>query len=137
MGEYIHELGNMCSDRGIYGVTRCRNMLCEIFLLNSRVMGLFNFFGESEHKVFDYKPIYYNREEDERKRRFGSVDGTLDKEKAEGKYVPGSYIKGSMRDGGYQKTRSHMSKVHTVVGIISMILIFMVLYFIAKFYSML
>lgn len=100
-------------------------------------MGLFNFFGEPEHKVFDYKPIYYNKEEDERRRRFGAVDGTLDKEKEEGRYVPGSYIKGSMRDGGYQKTKSHMTKVQSIIGIISLILIFMVLFFIAKFYSML
>lgn len=103
-------------------------------------MGLFNFFGDNEHKVFDYKPIYYNKEEDERKRRFGAVDGSLSKPAAEGEgkqYVPGSYIKGSLRDGNYQRTRSHNSKMHTIIGIITMILIFAVLYFIAKFYQML
>ena len=100
-------------------------------------MGFFNFFGDSEHKVFDYKPIYYNKEEDERKRRFGAVDGTLEKEKEKGSYVPGSYIKGSLRDGGYQRTKSHMTKVQTIIGIISLILVFIVLYFIAKFYGML
>lgn len=100
-------------------------------------MGLFNFFGESEHKVFDYKPIYYDKEKDERRRMFGNVDGTFDKEKADGTYVPGSYIKGSFRDGGYQKTKSHMTKVQTIIGIVSLILICAVLYFIAKFYSLL
>lgn len=100
-------------------------------------MGLFNFFGESEHKVFDYKPIYYNKEEEERRRMFGAVDGTLEKEKEKGTYVPGSYIKGSFRDGGYQRTKSHMSKVQTIIGIVSLILIFTVLYFIAKFYTLL
>ncbi|MCQ2169923.1 MAG: hypothetical protein MJY51_05810 [Bacteroidales bacterium] len=100
-------------------------------------MGLFNFFGESEHKVFDYKPIYYNKEEEERRRMFGAVDGTLEKEKEKGTYVPGSYIKGSFRDGGYQRTKSHMSKVQTIIGIVSLILIFAVLYFIAKFYTLL
>lgn len=100
-------------------------------------MGLFNFFGDSEHKVFDYKPIYYNREEDERKRKFGAVDGTMDKEKADGSYAPGSYIKGSFRDGGYQKTKSHMNKVQTIIGIVTMLLICAVLIFIAKFYSLL
>lgn len=100
-------------------------------------MGLFNFFGESEHKVFDYKPIYYNKEEEERRRIFGAVDGTLEKEKEKGTYVPGSYIKGSFRDGGYQRTKSHMSKVQTIIGIVSLILIFAVLYFIAKFYTLL
>ena len=30
-------------------------------------MGIFNFFGEQEHKVFDYKPIYFDKEKEERK----------------------------------------------------------------------
>ena len=38
---------------------------------------MFSFFGDSEHRVFNYKPIYYNPEEEERKRRFGRVDGSL------------------------------------------------------------
>ncbi|HAZ74013.1 MAG TPA: hypothetical protein DDX33_07425 [Rikenellaceae bacterium] len=100
-------------------------------------MGFFNLFGDSEHRVFNYKPIYYNPEEDERRRKFGSVDGTLEKEKKDGTYVPGSYIKGSLRDGHYQSTREHMKKTQVIIGIISMILIVAVLYFIAKFYSLL
>ena len=100
-------------------------------------MGLFNFFGESEHRVFNYKPIYYDPEKEERKRMFGAVDGTMDKEKEKGTYVPGSYIKGSLRDGAYRNTRGHMGKAQTIIGIISMLLIFAVLYFIAKFYQML
>lgn len=100
-------------------------------------MGLFNFFGDSEHRVFNYRPVYYNQEEDERRRKFGAVDGTLGKEKQEGTYVPGSYIKGSLRDGHYQRTRSHLKKTQTVIGIITMLLICAVLFFIAKFYSLL
>ena len=100
-------------------------------------MGFFNLFGDNEHRVFNYKPIYYNQEEDERRRKFGAVDGTLEKEKQEGTYVPGSYIKGSMRDGHYQSPRTHMQKAQVIIGIVSMILIFVVLYFIAKFYSLL
>lgn len=92
-------------------------------------MGVFNFFGDGEHRVFNYKPIYYNKEEEERKRKFGAVDGSA--------YVPGSYIQGSLRDGGYQKTKSHMSKVQTIIGIVTLLLICAVLYFIAKFYSIL
>ena len=42
-----------------------------------------------------------------------------------------------IRDGGYQKTKSHMTKVQTIIGIVSLVLIFAVLYFIAKFYSLL
>ena len=36
-------------------------------------MGLFNFFGEGEHRVFNYKPIYYDPAEEERKRKFGAI----------------------------------------------------------------
>ncbi len=100
-------------------------------------MGLFNFFGDNEHRVFNYRPVYYNQEEDERRRKFGAVDGTLGKEKEDGTYVPGSYIKGSLRDGHYQRTRSHMKRTQTIIGIITMLLICAVLYFIAKFYSLL
>lgn len=100
-------------------------------------MGLFNFFGESEHRVFNYKPIYYDPAKEELKRKFGSVDGSVDKEKKAGTYVPGSYIKGSMRDGAYQRTRSHTSKVQTIIGIITMILIFVVLILVARFYTLL
>ena len=100
-------------------------------------MGLFNFFGENEHRVFNYKPIYYDPEEEKRRQMFGAVDGTLEREKDKGTYVPGSYIKGSLRDGNYSRTRSHMGKLQTIIGIITLLLIVAVLYFIAKFYSML
>lgn len=99
-------------------------------------MGLFNFFGDNEHKVFNYKPIYYDPKEEERRRRFGAVDGSLKKQNEE-KYVPGSYLKGAFRDGNYQKERGHMKKAQVIIGIITMILVFAVLYMIAKFYSLL
>ena len=100
-------------------------------------MALFNFFGDGEHRVFNYKPIYYDPEEEKRKQMFGSVDGSIDKEKKEGTYVPGSYIKGALRDGAYSRTRTHMGKTRGIIGIITLLLIVAVLYFIAKFYSML
>ena len=98
-------------------------------------MGLFNFIGENEHRVFNYKPIYFDPEEEERKRRFGAVDGSLEREKKEGTYVPGSYIKGSFREGS--RTRTPMKRVQTIIGIISLLLICVVLWYIAKFYSLL
>lgn len=100
-------------------------------------MALFNFFGENEHNVFDYKPIYYDKDEEERRRMFGAVDGSADKKAAEGTYAPGSYIKGSLRGGNYQKSRSHLRRTQSIIGIISLVLIFVVLYFIAKFYTLL
>ena len=98
-------------------------------------MGLFNFFGENEHRVFNYRPIYYDPAEEERKRRFGAVDGTMEKEKKEGTYVPGSYIRGSFREGS--RTRTPMKRVQTIIGIISLLLIVGMLMYIAKFYSLL
>ena len=98
-------------------------------------MGFFNFFGDNEHRVFNYKPIYYNPEEEERKRRFGAVDGSMDKAREEGSYVPGSYIKGAFREGS--RTRTPLRRAQTIIGIVSLLLIFAVLWYIAKFYSLL
>lgn len=110
--------------------------------LNLLSMGMFSFFGDSEHRVFNYKPIYYNPEEEERKRRFGRVDGSLGntasdesgKQSAKDTYVPGSYIKGAFKDGNYRSSRGHASKAQTIIGIVTMLLVFAVLYMIARFY---
>ncbi len=50
---------------------------------------------------------------------------------------PGSHIVGSFRPGNYQKETSHNTMVTTVIGIISLILIFVVLIYIARFYAFL
>jgi len=100
-------------------------------------MGIFNWFGEQEHNTFDYKPIYYDKEKDERRRKFGNVDGTIDEAKKEGTYVPGSYIKGSLRDGKYQKSVRAGSKAQNIIGVIGLLLVFGVLFYIIKFYSLL
>ncbi len=110
--------------------------LC-IFAYNKRIMGIFNMFGEQEHRVFNYKPIYYDKEKDELKRKFGKVDGTLEKEKEEGTYVPGSYIKGSMRDGRYKSAKSASNRAQNIIGIVGLLLVVAILYYIAKFYSLL
>ena len=98
-------------------------------------MGMFSFFGDQEHKVFDYKPIYYDKKKEEIKQKFASVDGSASGKKDS--YVPGSYIKGSMRDGNYQKTRQNGSKAQNIIGLVGLLLVFVVLIFIAKFYSLL
>lgn len=102
-------------------------------------MGFFNFFGDDEHRVFNYKPMYYDKDKEEQMRRFRAVDGSLDRkdEKGEKEYVPGSYIQGAFRGGAYQHTRNRMKGVQTIIGIITLLLIMAVLFFIAKFYSML
>jgi len=87
----------------------------------------FSFFGTNEHRVFNYKPRYYDVEEEERRKKFGKVDGSFEKEK----YVPGSYIKGSFRDGNYQVQRGQ-TKAQKIIGLIALVLMFVVIIFIAK-----
>ena len=99
-------------------------------------MGLFNFFGEQEHKVFDYKPIYYDKEKEELKQKFGKVDGSLESGDKKD-YVPGSFVKGAFRDGNYRRTRSTSNRVSNIIGIVALLLVFAVLFHIAKFYSLL
>ena len=49
-------------------------------------MALFNFFSEQEHRGFHYTPRYYDPEKEERKRLFGQVDGSVDRDKEKGEY---------------------------------------------------
>ena len=100
-------------------------------------MGLFNWFGEQEHNTFDYKPIYYDKEKEELRQKFGRVDGSMEEEKEKGTYVPGSYIKGSLRDGNYQKSVRAGSRGQSFIGIIGLLLVVGVLFYIIKFYSLL
>ena len=97
----------------------------------------FGFFGEQEHRVFNYKPRYYDPEKEARKAMFGDVDGTADKERKEGKYVPGSSIRGAFRDGNYKRTRGSGNRMQAIIGIITLLLIVAVLVYITKFYSLL
>ncbi|MBP3202190.1 MAG: hypothetical protein J6M31_01090 [Bacteroidales bacterium] len=100
---------------------------------------LFNFglFGNQEHRVFNYKPRYYDPEEEKRKAMFGDVDGTNEKAREEGNYVPGSSLRGAFRNGNYQKTRSSMTTVHTVITLVTLLLIVAVLIYMAKFFELL
>jgi hypothetical protein len=100
-------------------------------------MGIFNWFGEQEHNTFDYKPIYYDKEKDELRQKFGRVDGTVDKEVKKEGYAPGSYIKGSLRNGNYQRTQRAGSKAQGIIGVIGLVLVIMVLFGIIKFYTLL
>lgn len=97
----------------------------------------FGFFGNPEHRVFNYKPRYYDPEEEQRKRMFGDVDGTNKEAKEKGAYVPGSSIRGAWRDGNYQKTRSAQSRTQVIISIVTLLLIALVLVYVVKFYSLL
>ena len=92
----------------------------------------FSFFGAQEHRVFNYKPRYYDPEKEALKQKFGHVDGSLDKEK----YVPGTYIQGSFRNGNYQRTKQP-AKSMAIVGMIGLVLFFIALVLFAKYFTML
>ena len=53
----------------------------------------FGFFGNQPHRVFNYKPRYYDPEEEKRRQMFGDVDGTNEKARENGEYVPGSSLR--------------------------------------------
>ncbi|MCQ2134885.1 MAG: hypothetical protein MJY88_07955 [Bacteroidales bacterium] len=99
-------------------------------------MASFGWFGEQEHKVFNYKPIYFDQEEEERRRRFGRVDGTMNKKDADGNDAPGSSIQGAFRNGNYAKRRGG-TKAQSIIGLIGLILACIVLFQMAKFYTLL
>lgn len=94
----------------------------------------FGFFGSNEHRVFNYKPRYYDPEKEALKEKFGAVDGS--KEKKDGNYVPGSYLKGSFREGNYQKTRQ-VGRMQKIIGMVTLVLIFVVLILISRLYGLL
>ena len=104
-------------------------------------MAIFNFgfFGNQEHRVFNYKPRYYDPEEEERKAMFGDVDGTNEKARKEGTYVPGTSIRGAFRNGNYKRTRTdrRMNRIQTIIGLVTLLLIALVLIYITKIYSLL
>ena len=98
-----------------------------------------NFFGNTEHRVFNYKPRYYDEEAEERRRLFGKVDEGAGRRNADGsdkEYKPGNYIQGSFRDGNYLRTKGS-PKLHAAIGLVSLILFFVILYYVARFYGLL
>lgn len=93
----------------------------------------FGFFGSQEYRVFKYRPRYYDEEKEALREKFGHVDGTKEKEP----YTPGSYVKDSFRNGNYQRTRQATGRAQKIIGALGLLLFFIVLIFITKFYSIL
>ena len=97
----------------------------------------FGFFGDQEHRVFNYRPRYYDPEAEKRKQMFGDVDGSNDAAREDGSYVPGSSLRGAFRGGRYQKTRSSATKAQGIITLITLLLIVGVLIFFTKFFALL
>jgi CRISPR/Cas system CSM-associated protein Csm5 (group 7 of RAMP superfamily) len=92
----------------------------------------FSFFGKQEVRKFNYKPRFYDPEAEERRKKYG--DFTKDAQKKE--YVPGQSIKGSLRDGNYSRTED-LSKNQRLLGAISLILLFGVIFLLWKYFPIL
>lgn len=90
----------------------------------------FSFFGKQEVRGFNYRPRFYDPEAEERRKKYGDFT------KKDEPYVPGTHIKGSFRDGGYQKKKD-MSRNQKAIGVITMILLFAVIYLIYEYYPIL
>jgi len=91
----------------------------------------FSFFGKQEVRRFSYKPRFYDPEAEERRKKYGDFT----KPKAEG-YVPGQHVKGSLRGGGYSQTKD-MSRNQRLLGAVSLILLFAVIFLLWKYFPIL
>lgn len=92
----------------------------------------FKFFGTQEVRKFNYRPRFYDPETEERRRKYGDFT----KKKEDGEYVPGKYIRGSFRDGNYKRTEE-VGKNQKVIGAVTMVLLFAVVYLIYKYFPIL
>lgn len=90
----------------------------------------FSFFGKQEVRRFSYKPRFYDPEAEERRKKYGDFT-----KKKEG-YVPGQHVKGSLRDGGYSQTKD-MSRNQRLLGAVSLILLFAVIFLLWKYFPIL
>ena len=50
--------------------------------------------------------------------------------------MPGTYITGSFRNGNYQKTK-RTGKTQAIIGLVGLVLFFIILVLITKYYSLL
>ena len=92
----------------------------------------FGFFGTQDHKVFTYKPRYYDEKKEQRREIFGKVDGSNGSSREE--YVPGSTIRGSFTSGDHRKPAG-ATLAQKIIGAVGLILFFIVLIYFARFYS--
>lgn len=94
----------------------------------------FNFFGKQEVRKFSYKPRFYDPEKEARRSRYGNVSKPEDEEKQE--YKPGMHVRGSLRDGNYSHTEE-IGRNQKVIGMITLVLMFAVVYLVYKYFPLL
>ena len=91
----------------------------------------FNFFGKQEVRGFNYRPRFYDPEAEERRKKYGDFTKPVDDT-----YTPGKHVRGSFRDGNYQRTKE-VSRNQKAIGMVTMILLFAVVYLIYKYFPVL
>ena len=91
----------------------------------------FNFFGKQEVRRFNYKPRFYDPEAEERRKKYGDFTKPVDDT-----YTPGKHVRGSFRDGNYQR-KKEISHNQKTIGMITMFLLFAVVYLIYKYFPVL
>lgn len=101
-------------------------------------MGIFNFgfFGTREPRGFRYTPLTYDEDKERLKDTFGSVDGSLEKEKETTVYVPGAHIKKAMNVENRPRKETRISRIQKIIGAVTLILVFLVIMLIAKYYPL-
>lgn len=92
----------------------------------------FSFFGKQEVRKFNYRPRFYDPETEERRKKYGDMTKKPDSST----YVPGQYVKGSLRDGKYQRTED-VSRNQRAIGVVTILLLFAVIYLVYKYFPIL
>lgn len=101
-----------------------------------------SFFKTPKHRVFHYEPRYYDerREHRERVRQEALREKALaeGKEWKEDEYRPGQYISGKLQEEMH-RNRKHSVSDNTMklVGIISLLCLFVMLFFFGKYFLVL
>lgn len=86
----------------------------------------FNFFGKQEVRRFNYQPRLFDPEEEERREMFGDHS-----EKKE--YVPGELVRGSLRNGRYKSSKD-VTRNQKYLGMLTIVLLFAVVYALFKYF---
>lgn len=104
-------------------------------------MGLnFSFFKTPRHRVFNYQPLYYDEQKEKMDERV--TDADRERAKREGidwkndRYIPGKSIRGSIRNVNEKNRRHSMSpSTRRVVTIVSILILFVLAYFVADYFG--
>ena len=103
-------------------------------------MGIF-FIKLPEHYVFDYKPMYYDPQKEEREKRFKQIDKELglnkDKEGSEENYRPEIKFRRHFSYHKRHRTNRLISLAITLVIIFLLFYLFLATPFLEKFFQLL